>query len=117
MENGVMSRSSLPVIRIHVLHKRVKTSQLHTSKPTFFDLLDAQHVVQCVAHEGGGVLHQAQGLQVSLIQVLALLQDLDADGERVQRAAKLVEDVLEEVSAGLVDVAEVFLREGPASAL
>ena len=84
---------------------------------TFLDLLDAQHVVERVAHEGGGVLHQAQRLQVAALQAVAVLQDLDADGQRVQRAAQLVEDVLEEVPAGLVDAAEVLLRQGPASAL
>ena len=40
---------------------------------TFFDLLDAQHIVQCVTHEGGGILHQAQGLQVALIQTVTTL--------------------------------------------
>ena len=48
---------------------------------------------------------------------VAVLQDLDADGQRVQRAAQLVEDVLQEVSAGLVDASEVFLRQRTTSAL
>ena len=48
---------------------------------TFLDLLDAQNIVQSVAHEGGGVFHQAQGLQVALSPALAVLQDVYADGE------------------------------------
>ena len=84
---------------------------------TFFDLLNAQYVVQGVAHEGGGVLHEAQGLQVALRHALTVLQDVYADGERVQRAAKLVRNVFEEVSAGLVDAAVVFLGQRSTSAL
>ena len=84
---------------------------------TFLDLLDAQNIVQSVAHEGGGVFHQAQGLQVALRPALAVLQDVYADGEGVQRAAELVRDVFQEVSAGFVDAAEVFLLDRAARTL
>ena len=87
------------------------------SERTFLDLLNAQHIVQGVTHERGGIFHQAQRFQVTTIQAVAVLQDLDADGQRVQRAAQLVEDVLQEVSAGLVDASEVFLRQRATSAL
>jgi len=78
------------------------------SERTFLDLLNAQHIVQGVTHERGGIFHQAQRFQVTTIQAVAVLQDLDADGQRVQRAAQLVEDVLQEFPAGLVDTSEVF---------
>ena len=57
------------------------------SERTFLDLLNAQHIVQGVTHERGGIFHQAQRFQVTTIQAVAVFQDLDADGQRVQRTA------------------------------
>lgn len=122
MENGSISSSSLPDERdmqywLSIeLYQEKESTVLYRVKETFFDLLDVQHVVQSVVHERRSHFHQAQGFYINFCDALTLLQDLDADGERVQWAAKLVENVLKEVSAGLVDATEVFLCNSPARA-
>ena len=69
---------------------------------TFFDLLNGQHIVEDVGHEHRGVFHEDHRLLIATLQGPTALQQVDADAQRVQRTAQLVEDVLQKGSAGLV---------------
>ena len=79
--------------------------QLHLS---FLDPLHVQHVVQRLPHEFGGPFHHVHHLFVSGVQLISSPQQLYAHGQRVQRSAHLVEEVLQKVSAALIRIPLLF---------
>jgi hypothetical protein len=70
----------------HVLDEEVVELKLELA---VLDLLDAQHVVESLAHVGGRLLHHAHSLAARVVDALVLAEQVQAHGDGVERDSDL----------------------------